>query len=146
LTENGREHFPTHYLRLTIRLLEQLKETVPPHMVNQLFAQMAQDLAASHQSELEGLTPDERLNLLTRLLSSEGFKVEWEKQGDYYQIRETSCPYYHIGQNHPEVCSVDQTLISTVLSVPAERFQCILHGDANCIYIVPRSEVERQAA
>jgi predicted ArsR family transcriptional regulator len=140
LTENGREHFPTHYLRLTLRLLEQLKETVPAPMVNQLFASMAKDLADDHKTELSGLSMEQRLDLVTNLLTSEGFKVDWQKQGEFYQIREASCPYYHIGQNHPEVCSVDQTLISTVLSVPAEKIKCILQGDAHCVYLVPRTD------
>ena len=146
LTENGREHFPTHYLRLTMRLLEQLKETVPAPMVNQLFASMARDLAEDHKAEISGLSMEQRLDLVTNLLSSEGFKVDWQKQGEFYQIREASCPYYHIGQNHPEVCSVDQTLISTVLAVPAEKIKCILQGDANCVYLVPRtSNLELEA-
>lgn len=137
LTENGREHFPTRYLRLTLRLLEQLKETVPQPLVNQLFKQIAQDMAAEHSAELNGLTTEERLDLIKKLLSAEGFSVDWVKQGNQYQIRETNCPYFHIGQNHPEVCSVDQTLISTVLSLPAEKIQCMLYGDAHCTYIIP---------
>jgi DeoR family transcriptional regulator, suf operon transcriptional repressor len=141
LTENGREHFPTHYLRLTLRLLEQLKETVPVPMVNQLFSQIDRDLAADHASELVGLTAVERLNLVKRLLTNEGFTVDWDRQGDYYQIRESNCPYYHVGQNHPEVCSVDQTLISMVLAVPAEKVNCILHGDANCTFVIPVAAV-----
>ena len=36
LTESGLEEFPTRYLRLTIRLLEQLKENLPPKMVNRI--------------------------------------------------------------------------------------------------------------
>jgi DeoR family suf operon transcriptional repressor len=71
------------------------------------------------------------------LLGEEGLEVEWEKHGEDYHIREINCPYYHIGQNHPEVCSVDQTLISTLLSVPAEKIRCVLNGDAHCTYVVP---------
>lgn len=141
LTENGREHFPTRYLKLTLRLLEQLKETVPQPLVNQLFMQIAQDLAADHAPELAGLSTEERLNLVQRVLTNEGFTVNWERQGDYYQIQESNCPYYHVGQNHPEVCSVDQTLISTVLAVPAEKIKCMLHGDANCTYIIPATAI-----
>jgi DeoR family transcriptional regulator, suf operon transcriptional repressor len=145
LTERGREHFPTRYLRLTLRLLEQLKETVPQPLVNKLFTQMAQDLAASYKMELEGLTLEERLDLVKDLLTNEGFTVDWEKQGDQIQIRESNCPYFRIGQNHPEVCSVDQTLISTVLSVPAEKIQCMLYGDTYCTYILPESSfMEKQ--
>ena len=137
LTEKGLERFPTRYLRLTMRLLEQLKGSLPSSMVQSLFSQMAQDVIADYQGELEGLSMDERLAVLKEMLSNEGFNIEWELDGDFYRIRETNCPYYHVGQNHPEVCSVDQTLISSVLALPAEKVKCILHGDQNCTYIVP---------
>jgi predicted ArsR family transcriptional regulator len=146
LTEEGRERFPTRYLRLTLRLLDQLKGTLPQPMVSQLFAQMAENLVAGYENELDGLPIEERLNIVTHLLTGEGFTVDWVKQGDTYQIRESNCPYFHIGQNHPEVCSVDQTLISTVLSVPAEKIKCMLQGDNNCTYTVPVTALtEKQA-
>lgn len=137
LTEEGMERFPTRYLRLTIRLLEQLKETMPRPLVNQLFAQMADDMVTEYEAEVKGMGMEQRLDLVTQLLGQEGFKVAWERQGDEYLIREINCPYYHIGQNHPEVCSVDQTLISKLLAVPAEKIQCLLNGDTACTYVVP---------
>lgn len=137
LTEKGREQFPTRYIRLTLRLLEQLKESLPAPLVERLFTQIAVEMASSYRSEAEGLTVEQRLDLVQRLLTSEGFNVEVEKKDDTYLIRESNCPYFHVGQNHPEVCSVDQTLISTILEVPAQKIQCMLHGDAHCTYIVP---------
>ncbi len=137
LTENGHEHFPSRYLRLILRLLRQLKETLPQPLVNKLFAEMAHELAADYADELGKLTMEERLELVKELLTKEGFEVDWEKQGDYYHIRERNCPYYHLGQDHPEVCSVDQTLISTVLSMPAEKILCVLQGDTHCTFVVP---------
>ncbi len=136
LTEGGLEHFPSRYMKLTIRLLEQLKGSMPDSMVRQLFTQMAEGMAAEVQAEAQDLTLEQRLTLVTGLLSQEGFTVEWEKQGSKYLIREISCPYYHVGQTHPEVCSMDQTLISTVLAVPAEKVRCVLNGDAHCTYVV----------
>jgi DeoR family suf operon transcriptional repressor len=138
LSETGIEQFPTRYVRLTVRLLEHLKETMPETMINKLFSQMAEDLARdlSNGTELKNLTMKERLNLVKDLLRREGFNIEWEQLEDSYQIHEASCPYYYIGQNHPEVCTVDQILISTVLSVPAEKVKCILNGDSNCTYII----------
>ena len=123
LTERGLEQFPSRYLRLTLRLLEQLKGSMPEPMVNELFTQMAKDMASDFAAETDSMTMEERLDAVTSLLNQEGFTVEWEKQEDKYIIREVSCPYFHIGQDHPEVCVVDQTLISTVLDVPAEKLR-----------------------
>lgn len=139
LTEKGRERFPTSYLRLTTRLLAQMKETMPAPMVQTLFSQIAEDLAREYQDELEGLSMEERLELVKELLSQEGFVVEWERKGEQYQIHEIACPYYQIGISHPEVCTVDQALISKMLAVPAEKVQCILTGSSHCTYVVQPS-------
>lgn len=143
LTEKGMEMFPTRYLRLTIRLLAQLKETLPEPMVNKLFSQVADDLIEDYSTELEleDLPLEERLDFVKNLLGGEGFTMEWERKEDGYHIRESSCPYYHVGQTHPEICAVDHTLIANVLSVPVEKVKCILDGDSYCSYIVPADHV-----
>ena len=143
LTEKGMEKFPSRYLKLTVRLLQQLKETLPAAMVGELFSQMADDLAADYTAEmnLAELPMEERLDLVKDLLSAEGFNMEWEQKADSYHIREVSCPYLHVGQSHPEVCVVDETLISNMLGVPIEKVKCILQGDSLCTYIVPKHSI-----
>ncbi|WP_075074164.1 helix-turn-helix transcriptional regulator [Longilinea arvoryzae] len=136
LTEKGLERFPTNYLRLTNRLLDQIKESLPAPVVNKIFTEIAVDLASSVKREARGMNIEERLDLIQKLLGEEGFSVQWEKQGSQYQIHEITCPYYHVGQSHPEVCNVDQTLISTVLEIPAEKIQCVLRGDTHCTYVI----------
>lgn len=142
LTELGLEEFPTRYLRLTIRLLEQLKRNLPPKMVDQLFSQMAADLVEEYAqvAKQQGMNIEQRLDLVSDLLKDEGFDLEWEKKDNQYFIREISCPYLHVGQNHPEICVIDQTLISTVLDLPTEKVQCILDGDNQCTFVVPDSQ------
>lgn len=142
LTEKGMEEFPSRYLNLTVRLLTQLKKSLPDAMVNELFDQVADDLAAEYASDLsdvDDLSMEEKLDVVQELLNAEGFTVEWFHKNDGYHIREVSCPYFHVGQSHPEVCVVDKSLISNVLSVSAERVKCVLDGDSHCTYIVSDS-------
>ena len=136
LTETGMERFPTRYLRLTTRLLAQMKETMPAPVVSKLFSEMADGLAQEYADQMKGMNMEERLELAKSLLTEEGFTVEWERSGEQYRIHEITCPYLQIGQSHPEVCTVDQTLISKILAVPTEKIQCILSGDAHCTYVV----------
>ena len=136
LTEDGMERFPTKYLRLTTRLLAQMKESMPAPMVAGLFNQIAEDLASQYAADMKGMGMEERLDFVKEMLAHEGFTVEWEKKGGQYEIHEISCPYYQIGVAHPEVCTVDQTLISKMLAVPANKVQCILSGGAHCTYVV----------
>ena len=142
LTEDGMERFPTKYLRLTTRLLTQMKDSMPGPVVAQLFSQIAEGMASEYSSQVQGMSMEERLEFVKEMLAQEGFTVEWEKKGTDYQIHEISCPYYQIGVAHPEVCTVDQTLISKMLALPASKVQCILDGAAHCTYVVHPVAVE----
>ena len=139
LTEEGMETFPTRYLTLTTRLLEKLKNTLPRKALDAIFSQLGSDMAgdASSKVELSALNMEDRLDVLSEFLEAEGFQVSWERKEDGYHIKELSCPYYQVGQSHPEVCSVDKAMISEFLSVPATRVNCILDGDTHCTYVVP---------
>ena len=79
---------------------------------------------------------DGRLQHLQHMLSEEGFDAELERQGDQLLIRELSCPYFRIGKEHPEVCTIDQGFIAQALAVPVERVTCLLHGDNHCTFAV----------
>ena len=137
LTEKGLEKFPSRYLRLTNRLLDQIKDTMPENQVNQLFTRMAEDMADEYSPQAKGKNTEERLGLLQSLLAEEGFTMNWETRGQQIHIHEITCPYYQIGKAHPEVCSVDQTLISRLLDIPIEKVKCILSGDNRCTYVLP---------
>lgn len=136
LTESGLEKFPTRYLRLTTRIISQIKDKFPQPLVSEMFKELATTMAGEYSSELAGLSVEDRLDVMKDLLGEEGFVVEWEKQGSHYLIHEITCPYLQVGQSHPEICNVDQTLISTMLAVPANKIQCILNGANHCTYIV----------
>lgn len=136
LTEEGMEKFPTRYLRLTTRLLTQMKDKFSQPMVSEMFKELATTMASEHAAELKNLNLEERLNFMKTALADEGFVIEWEKNDNQYLIHEITCPYLQVGQSHPEVCTVDQTLISTMLAVPANKIQCILSGANHCTYVV----------
>jgi len=142
LTEDGMEKFPTKYLRLTTRLLDQMKDSMPGPVVAKLFSQIAEDMANEYADQMKDLSMEERLDFVKAMLAREGFTVEWEKKGNDYQIHEIACPYYQIGIAHPEVCTVDQTLISKMLALPANKVQCILDGGAHCTYVIHPAAVK----
>jgi DeoR family suf operon transcriptional repressor len=139
LTEEAIELFPTRYLRLTDRLLVELKEKLPDTQVESLLSNVAGSMADDYAVQLEGLTLEEKLPRLVKLLSEEGFEAEIEFRKDHIIIRELSCPYYRVGQHHPEVCSIDQTFIARALSLPVERITCLLEGDSHCAFSVAMS-------
>jgi DeoR family transcriptional regulator, suf operon transcriptional repressor len=141
LTDSGLEKFPTNYMRLAIRMLTQMKSTLPPAAVENFFNSIATEMSTDYQDQARSLTLEGKLNLITKMLQDEGFTVEWEKTGDSYVIRESSCPYFHVGQDHPEVCNVDKTMISNILSIPVEKVSCVLGGSPQCTYVIKPLEL-----
>jgi DeoR family suf operon transcriptional repressor len=137
LSDTALEMFPSRYFRLTNRILEEIKDSMPADAVRHLFASVASTMAADYAGQLEGLPLEERLERLIKLLSDEGFEAELEGHGDRVTIRELSCPYYRMGREHPEVCVIDQTFIATSLSLPVERVSCLLDGDSHCSFSIP---------
>jgi DeoR family suf operon transcriptional repressor len=136
LSESGQEKFPTRYMELTNKLLEQLKKTLTHEQVKDVFSKIAQSMASDQIIKTKKLNFEQKLDFIQQALSNEGFTIEWEKNNEGYIINEISCPYYHVGQNHPEVCVLDQTLISSILSRKTEKINCVLNGDHHCSYLV----------
>jgi predicted ArsR family transcriptional regulator len=144
LTPKGMEQFPQRYLQLTLRLLEQLKSSLPEKVLGKLFKEVAEGIAGEMTKDinLDDLDLKERLELLQEVLTTEGFMVTLEEDdGDFY-IVEASCPYHHVGEDFPEICVVDQELIAHFVSTTPKRVECILDGDRQCKYLI-REKAEK---
>ncbi len=145
LTDAGMELSPARYYRLTNRLLDEMKVSLPRDQVQLLFAGVASSMADNYAVRLQGLPLQERLTRLVDLLSEEGFDASLEEADDKVLIREQSCPYYRIGLRHPEVCNVDQAFIATALHLPVERVACLLGGDSHCTFAVTKEPDKKEA-
>jgi predicted ArsR family transcriptional regulator len=136
LTEAGQSQFPQKYHVLVERMLDQLKDTMPPEMVGQFLQQLATQVADGVRTELERLPVEEQLVRLVDVLSNEGFMAQWERAGDTIRLTEYHCPYYFVGQRHPEVCTIDETIIRIALDANVMKSTCLLHGDSACTFEV----------
>lgn len=140
VSEKGQELFPTRYLRLTSRLLDQLKGQFPEELVNQLFDGVVRSVLEQHRGQFEHLDIEARLDYLVSLLADEGFLASWERNADGYTVVEYSCPYLSIGNRHEEVCTFDMSLMRGVLQLPVQQHSCMINGDACCQFSIRRSE------
>lgn len=136
LTEAALERFPAKYLRLSGRLLDELKASLPPQALEDMFARMATGMVAEYQHRLDGRSLEEKMELLMELLGTEGFMARWNQTGETISLTEYHCPYLHIGQRHPEVCAIDQTVIKQVLNANVEKTTCVLKGDDHCVFVI----------
>ncbi len=131
LSEQGQEMFPKRYVRLTNRLLDELKSVMPQEAIEQIFKGVVQGVVNEHRTHFEGLPLEQRLDYLVDLLGEEGFLASWQKTADGYTLTEHNCPYYSIGQEHGEICIIDKELILSVVQTPVTQRSCMLAG-ADC--------------
>jgi predicted ArsR family transcriptional regulator len=140
LTEAAHERFPARYMRLSDRLLDELKASLPPQAIEDMFTRMAEGMVADYAARLEGKPLEEKLGLLIEMLGAEGFMARWNRTGETISLTEYSCPYLAIGQRHPEVCAIDQTVIRHVLDASVEKTTCVLEGGDRCVFVItPRA-------
>jgi predicted ArsR family transcriptional regulator len=132
ISERGQELFPKRYVRLTSRLLDELKDRLPEAAVTEIFRGVVNRILDEHRGEYEHLPFEERLNYLVTLLANEGFLSSWEKTSDGYRFVEHSCPYLSVGNHHTEVCTFDRELILNVLQTPIQQHTCMLDGQSRC--------------
>ena len=84
----------------------------------------------------EGLPPDERRDCLIDVLNGEGFAARWQQTSDGIKLVEYHCPYYLVGQHHPEVCQIDEALIREAVGTSVEKEGCLLSGDQVCTFAI----------
>ena len=134
LTEQGMERFPkplpdTYRNICWTRSKTPYRKTRLKKIVQEMGSGMVDEFT---EVDFGKLALDERVELARQLLTNQGFMIEIKKENNSYEIKEISCPYAHIGKEHPEVCIVDETMITTLLASPVEKTHCILDGDKYC--------------
>ncbi len=132
LSEAGLELFPKKYYSLSSRLLDELKERFPAEVVSELFQGVVERIIEERSGEFEQLPFEARLDYLVALLAQEGFLARWERIEGGYRVVEYSCPYLSMGHLHAEICTLDTTLIQTVMRTVVQQHSCMLKGDTSC--------------
>lgn len=136
LTEAGMEQFPSKYLRLIKVLIKQIKESYSENELNELIKNAALIVSQEYQESMTNLPVKKRLDLIKKVLSKEGFLIEWEEKDKAHFIYSYNCPYYHIAIEHPEICMFDKTIISTLIEEHLEQQESIINGHKHCKYVI----------
>jgi DeoR family suf operon transcriptional repressor len=136
LSEQGHELFPKKYVRLSDRLLDELKAHFPAETVTELFNGIVQSVVDEHRERFQSLSFEERLTYLVDLLAEEGFLAQWERVNGEYKLTEYSCPYFSLTARHAEVCSFDKELMIHVLETPVTQHSCMIDGDGCCEFTI----------
>jgi len=136
LTQTGNELFPANYHQLAERLLDEIKATMSPKEVREIFRRIGEKLAAE-APDVTGLPLSERVSRVSQFLTDRGYISRWEEIDDGFALHQFNCPYRHVAQEHGEVCELDRVLISRLLGVQTERIHGAASRGEHCTYFIP---------
>jgi predicted ArsR family transcriptional regulator len=133
LTQIAREH---NLEKLTSALLEELLEGKMTAERNAILERIASRLASSS-------TLPHRLFETVQRLDKLHYHARWEAHAEAPRIILGHCPYRATIADHPELCLLDQRLLSSMLDVPVVQLEKLSRderGAVHCIFALQKQE------
>jgi predicted ArsR family transcriptional regulator len=141
LSELGNKGFPDTHAELTVKLIQQVKETLGEEALEMVvFAGEQKAKRRYHQQLNQVSTLEDKIRLLTEIRSREGYMAEYTKEDNGYLFVENHCPICAAAQICQGFCTAELNTFKFVLGedVDISRVNHIIAGDRRCAYqIVP---------
>ncbi|MCE7990270.1 MAG: ArsR family transcriptional regulator [Caldilinea sp. CFX5] len=146
LTPEANCYFPNNFAGLADKLMDQIKQILPPDQVPHAFRSIARQIAAEFKAREWGTgqalddsaAAEIYLDQVTTFLSERGYLARWERDPNgivgEYLLHKYNCPYAGVSAEHRELCSMDQTLINELFAEPCQRSASMVDGSHCCTY------------
>ena len=134
LTEKGFQNVPTNYIKLSDQALTTMEHFLGTDKLLELFKQIGRDLAETVASSVSSQDPEEKLEQFASHLTQDGFIFSWTRSSEKYTLTTHHCPFHYLGQNHPEVCTINHALLESLIKHPISHDTSMLRGDVACTY------------
>jgi DeoR family transcriptional regulator, suf operon transcriptional repressor len=136
LSRSGEELFPRRYCEALTAMLDTVVERDGRGAAVTLLESYFRLLAGRVRGQLEGVTPADRLQVVARVLSEEGYMAEAVPTEEGAVLTEHNCAIPAVAERFPEICAAEARFLADVLSADVERTGHILSGCPACEYQV----------
>ncbi len=136
LSPAGEGLFPRRYEEALTALLDQIVDREGREAAIRLLEAHLGGLADRLRTELDGLSPAERLEAVGRLRSEQGYMAEATSDSEGGTLTEHNCAILAVAERFPEICAAEARFLSEALGAEVERRAHILSGCAACEYHV----------
>ena len=136
LTVAGEHTFPKLYDHLTNTLITTAARTLGRDELTRLLAAVTEQQIAHWLPLLDGLTIEERLEMLRELYMKEDPFTTVESEPGELRLIERNCPYLNTALEHPELCSTSVSTLRRLLGFHVERVERFQSGHGRCVFRV----------
>jgi DeoR family suf operon transcriptional repressor len=136
LTAAGEALFPRRYAETLTAVLDNLVEREGRDTAVTMLEGYFTSLSRRLHNQLQGSSPDERLRMVARALSEEGYMAETSEGDGQGTLTEHNCAIPAVAQRFPEICAAEARFLAEVLEAEVDRREHILSGCSACEYHV----------
>ncbi len=139
LSKQALSHGLAGLSRLSKALLEETRDRLPAEGNEAFWRQVAQRMVSAEYQPVRN--PSQRFVNAVQLLNQMNYQARWEARLDSPLVIFSHCPYADILPEHPELCRIDEHLLSLLLASPVHltiRLQPNPQGVPQCIFAQKR--------
>jgi predicted ArsR family transcriptional regulator len=148
LTEGGEESFPKRYQHLADLALEEVASLdaadiagkSPQEKKAMLLMKIAERLYREHEPKVRDKPLEDRVAIVTDILTEEGGFAEWKAQQGAFEITDHNCVYRRVVDSHPQLCDWHVSLLGQLLGKEVEGAELIRQGAEACRFVVREQE------
>ncbi|MCW0212350.1 MAG: ArsR family transcriptional regulator [Pseudonocardia sp.] len=139
LTDAGRARFGHGYDDLATAALRFLAAQAGAGAVEDFARSRVQELvgAAGAAEIARAASPEERAEVLARVLTARGYAAQSREAGHGVQLCQHHCPVAHVAAEFPELCEAETKAFAELLGTHVQRLATIARGDTTCTTHVP---------
>lgn len=137
LTDKGNSQFPDTHADLTVALLRHMN-SLGEGLTDRIIGLREQEMLSSYRNKMNGVADiEQRITILTRLRSDEGYMSEWRSEPDgSWLLIENHCPICAAATLCQGFCRSELNIFQALLGETCmiERCEHILLGARRCAY------------
>lgn len=142
LTEKGLGRFPDSHAAVTVQLLQSVKKLLGENALDLLINDRENSTYHSYKKDMEhssGL--EEKLSILTKKRTEEGYMAQWKKEGDSYYLIENHCPICAAAKECQLFCRSELKNFRELLGqgYDIKRVEYMLEEGNRCVYKIDPS-------
>ncbi|PIF45439.1 putative ArsR family transcriptional regulator [Chryseobacterium sp. 52] len=137
LTEKGTSQFPDSHADVTVQILRSVKNLLGENALDLLINDREKNTYERYEKALvKAESLEQRLDVLVKARSEEGYMAEWTKEGSDYFLIENHCPICAAAAECQGFCRAELSNFQNLIgkSYQVERVSHILSGGQRCVY------------
>ncbi|VTP91735.1 helix-turn-helix transcriptional regulator [Sphingobacterium daejeonense] len=137
LADRGFARLPDAHAQVTVELLRSVRELLGENAIDLLIGEREKKTYTRYEEMLKNAdTLEERLEILARIRTEEGYMAEWKKQDGEYFLIENHCPICAAATECQGFCRAELKNFKSLLGKEhkVERVSHILSEGQRCTY------------